>query len=252
MPFPKKVKEEVLLKSKRICCLCGRAKKQNIEVHHIRQESKQGSNTFDNAIAVCFDCHADIGHYNNSHPRGTKYTEGELKKRRDHLYAYLEKNPFHLGDHDISDSSFNSLNIFYEKDSRSNADVHYYWLNIEVANYSSEKQNSYVLELFFPGKIPINTNVPICSEKKWFGDFGYKKLILESDTVIHRGRKIQIVSKDKNSIRYEMNHGIFFSDFFKDGHNHKYIDEVFLKARFFLGNLDPIEKDKPWNDMHYF
>ena len=47
----------------------------------------------DNAIPLCFDCHADVGHYNTKHPRGRKYSILELKARRDQIY---EQHTRHL------------------------------------------------------------------------------------------------------------------------------------------------------------
>jgi len=67
----------------RHCCVCHRYKGVKVEVHHIEQEALGGKNTYDNAIAVCFDCHADAGHYNSQHPRGIKFSPRELKKAKE-------------------------------------------------------------------------------------------------------------------------------------------------------------------------
>ncbi len=55
-------------------------------MHHIIQEADGGSNDLDNAIALCFDCHADAGHYNPKHPRGTKFSPSELRRHRDNWH----------------------------------------------------------------------------------------------------------------------------------------------------------------------
>lgn len=73
----------------RHCCVCHRYKGLNIEVHHIEQESKCGDNSFENAIGLCFDCHADAGHYNTEHPRGTKVSASELRQARDEWYRIV-------------------------------------------------------------------------------------------------------------------------------------------------------------------
>ena len=39
--------------------------------------------TEDNCIPLCFDCHVEVKQYNPKHLKGLKYTEGELKLRRD-------------------------------------------------------------------------------------------------------------------------------------------------------------------------
>ena len=86
MPFPTAVKEDALVASGRHCCLCHRFCGTKIEVHHIKLESEGGANILENAIPLCFDCHADMTSYDVKHPKGTKYTEAELKRHRDNWY----------------------------------------------------------------------------------------------------------------------------------------------------------------------
>ncbi len=69
MGFPKKVRDAALVASARYCCVCHRITGLNIEVHHIIPQEQQGKDTLDNAIALCFDCHADAGHYFAKHPK---------------------------------------------------------------------------------------------------------------------------------------------------------------------------------------
>lgn len=90
MSFPSQVKQQVLIRSARICCLCFKQGGVKIEVHHIIEAADGGPNTADNAIPTCFDCHAEVGHYNPRHPKGNKYGPEELKARRDALYALVE------------------------------------------------------------------------------------------------------------------------------------------------------------------
>jgi hypothetical protein len=54
-----------------------------METDHIIPKADGGSDEIDNAIPVCFDCHAEIHLYNPAHPRGRKYTPEELKMHRD-------------------------------------------------------------------------------------------------------------------------------------------------------------------------
>ena len=95
--WSKKVKEEALVSCARRCCVCHIFSGRNIELHHIVMESKGGDSSFDNCIPLCFNCHAEAGHYNNKHPKGTKYSSSELRLHRDNWYqavrdlAYLEK-----------------------------------------------------------------------------------------------------------------------------------------------------------------
>jgi hypothetical protein len=54
-------------------------------------ESKGGESTFDNCIPLCFNCHAEAGHYNNNHPKGTKYSSAELRRHRDSWYQTVQQ-----------------------------------------------------------------------------------------------------------------------------------------------------------------
>jgi hypothetical protein len=80
--FAEADKVTVLLWCDRHCCLCGKLTGVGIEVAHIEADRSD----IDNAIPLCFDCHAAIGHYNRRHPRGRKFSNVELKARRDQIY----------------------------------------------------------------------------------------------------------------------------------------------------------------------
>ena len=88
------VKEKALICCKRHCCICGKSKGLNIEVHHIVPKGSGGPDTFDNAIPLCFDCHSTVGSYNPLHPKGNKYSPKELKQLRDDFYEYVKSHPF--------------------------------------------------------------------------------------------------------------------------------------------------------------
>ncbi|MCF5164641.1 hypothetical protein GIW45_11305 [Pseudomonas congelans] len=98
--WPIKVKERALVASGRHCCVCRGFCGRNIELHHIDMESKGGASTFENCIPLCFVCHAEAGHYNSLHPKGTKYSPAELKKHRDAWYETRARL-----DHDWSTST---------------------------------------------------------------------------------------------------------------------------------------------------
>ena len=89
MPFPHSVRDQALVAAARHCCVCHRYKGVKVEVHHIVPESNAGASDLDNAITLCFDCHADAGHYNPNHPRGTKFSPGELRRHRDQWHAMV-------------------------------------------------------------------------------------------------------------------------------------------------------------------
>lgn len=92
MGFPRNVRDQILIDSARHCCVCHRYKGVKVEVHHIQPEAIGGENTYENAIALCFDCHADAGHYNPSHPRGTKFSPAELQKAKDNWLEMVARN----------------------------------------------------------------------------------------------------------------------------------------------------------------
>lgn len=55
--------------------------------------SEGGSNDIGNAIALCFECHAEVHLYNDKHPRGRKYLPAELKIHKDQWLHLCKKSP---------------------------------------------------------------------------------------------------------------------------------------------------------------
>lgn len=80
--FPSSVRDQVLVESARHCAVCHRFKALGVEVHHIVPSSEGGANSEENAIALCFDCHAAAGHYNPQHPKGSRYSREELRRAK--------------------------------------------------------------------------------------------------------------------------------------------------------------------------
>lgn len=95
MSFPDAVAEELLVSSGRRCGLCRKFKGVHIELHHIVPKEQGGQDTFDNGIPLCFDCHAEVKHYDPAHPRGRKLGPSELRKHRDRLFAWIALPPWH-------------------------------------------------------------------------------------------------------------------------------------------------------------
>ncbi len=92
MAFLKKTKVKAIVAAARHCCVCHKAKGIKVEVHHIEPKAEGGADDFDNAIVLCFDCHADAGHYNSKHPKGTKFTRTELRQARDEWYRLVREH----------------------------------------------------------------------------------------------------------------------------------------------------------------
>ncbi len=82
-------KIKLLLWSQRHCCLCGKACGVDIEIAHIDEKAPAD---IDNAIPLCYECHAKIGHYNPLHARGNKYKHAELKARRQQVYEQYTRH----------------------------------------------------------------------------------------------------------------------------------------------------------------
>ena len=80
-----------LVASGRCCCICHKFCGVRIETHHIRPVSKGGDDSFENCIPLFFDCHAEVENYNDHHPRGSKFSESELRKHRDTCFSKVEE-----------------------------------------------------------------------------------------------------------------------------------------------------------------
>jgi HNH endonuclease len=79
MPFPREAVEILLVATHRRCCVCHRFCGVKIETDHIVPSAEGGTDEIENAIPLCFDCHAEVHAYNNKHPRGRKFTPTELR-----------------------------------------------------------------------------------------------------------------------------------------------------------------------------
>ena len=51
-----------------------------------------GEDVYENAIALCFDCHSDAGHYFANHPKGTKYSLSELRRHKEEWFKIVKAN----------------------------------------------------------------------------------------------------------------------------------------------------------------
>jgi hypothetical protein len=94
MPFDPATKTAMFIRCHRRCCLCHKPCGTKIEAAHIIDESAGGSNEEDNGIPLCFDCHQDVGSYNDKHPKGNKYRPEELRARRDQVYKWVAEGKF--------------------------------------------------------------------------------------------------------------------------------------------------------------
>lgn len=74
--------EKLLVECHRRCCVCHRFCGVKIEVDHIESATGEGSGDISSAIPLCFDCHAEVHHYNPKHPKGHCFSPAELRAHR--------------------------------------------------------------------------------------------------------------------------------------------------------------------------
>lgn len=93
MGFNQSDADRLLVACHRRCCVCHRYCGVRMEIDHIIPTAEDGTDTYDNAIAVCFDCHAEIHHYNPAHPKGRRFGRDELKAHKDQWLAFCKAKP---------------------------------------------------------------------------------------------------------------------------------------------------------------
>lgn len=91
--FPRDKVNELLKACHRRCCICHRFCGVKIEIDHILPAADGGSDTIENAIAVCLECHAEIHSYNDRHPRGRKFRPEELRGHREQWLDICRSRP---------------------------------------------------------------------------------------------------------------------------------------------------------------
>jgi|ERR1051325_4942390 hypothetical protein len=91
--FPKDLVADLLVACHRRCCVCHRFCGVKIETDHIIPSAEGGPDSIDNAIPVCFECHAEIHSYNDKHPRGRKFRPEELQKHKEQWLEICRSKP---------------------------------------------------------------------------------------------------------------------------------------------------------------
>lgn len=93
MGFKESEVDRLLAGCHRRCCICHKFCGFKMETHHIKQKADGGKNDIQNAIPLCFECHAEVALYNPKHPKGRKYTNGELLEHRKQWLDLCKKHP---------------------------------------------------------------------------------------------------------------------------------------------------------------
>jgi hypothetical protein len=91
--FPRTKVDQLLVKCHRRCCICHRFCGTKIEIDHLDPRAKSNDDSIENAIPVCFECHAEIHSYNDEHPRGRKFRPDELRQHRDQWLKLCVEKP---------------------------------------------------------------------------------------------------------------------------------------------------------------
>ena len=93
MPFKKEEVSVLLAKCHRRCCICHRVCGIKIETDHIISKDDGGCDDIENAIPLCFECHAEVHLYNIRHRRGRKYTSNKLQRHKEQWINICETTP---------------------------------------------------------------------------------------------------------------------------------------------------------------
>jgi hypothetical protein len=93
MAFDRDEVSDLLVRCHRRCCICHRFCGVKIETDHIVLRDDGGSDEIQNAIPVCFECHADIHAYNDRHPRGRKFLPDELHRHKEQWLELCRQHP---------------------------------------------------------------------------------------------------------------------------------------------------------------
>lgn len=91
--FKQQEVDELLKNCHRRCCICHRWCGVKIETDHITPTEEHGSSDINNAIPVCFECHAEIHSYNPRHPRGRKFRAEELRMHKEQWLSICSERP---------------------------------------------------------------------------------------------------------------------------------------------------------------
>lgn len=64
-----------------------------MELDHLVPRAEGGSDDIENAIPLCFECHAEVHAYNDKHPRGRKFKSEELRAHKEQWLAICRDRP---------------------------------------------------------------------------------------------------------------------------------------------------------------
>lgn len=170
MAFSEEIKIKAMIACGRCCCVCHKFCGNNMEVHHIKARAEGGQDIYENAIPLCFDCHAEVRQYDPKHPKGIKFTEKELIMHRDEWYRKVKQG---VDKENEKKERIEPLKILHQKD----------YQNIMLHKIDEGKQ----LISYIDGTCGINYDeeTQTLEEVKLVGEFvQYVKEIMDFDDLI--------------------------------------------------------------------
>ncbi len=170
MAFSEEIKNKAMIACGRCCCVCHKFCGNNMEVHHIKARAEGGQDIYENAIPLCFDCHAEVRQYDPKHPKGIKFTEKELIMHRDEWYRKVKQG---VDKKNEKKERIEPLKILHQKD----------YQNIMLHKIDEGKQ----LISYIDGTCGINYDeeTQTLEEVKLVGEFvQYVKEIMDFDDLI--------------------------------------------------------------------
>jgi HNH endonuclease len=233
MPFPRTVRDDALVRSRRRCCVCQEFGGRSVNVHHIIQEADGGPNTIENAICLCLRCHAEAGHFNARHPMGTKYSPQELRAHRDQWWMHCQSHP--------EEPVGLFLDVRFRAASRT-ADVHRYRLLVSYTNSLSEAHYGWKVQIYIPAFVPAEAGDFDRDEVEVNG-VSYSEFESHSHERVYPGETITVVPNSRYFfIEYEMNHDIY----------HRAQQQGNVMWKFYTSNAPAIEGERPLAELQEF
>lgn len=93
MSFNKTDVAKLLVACHRRCCVCHKFCGVKMEIHHVEFKSKGGDDKIENAVPLCFECHAEVIHYSEDHPKGRRFTEVEILEHNRQWLSICKSQP---------------------------------------------------------------------------------------------------------------------------------------------------------------
>lgn len=171
MAFSQKIKQEIFVLAARHCCVCHKSKGVKLEAHHITPKQQGGLDTIENAISLCFDCHADAGHYFAGHPKGSKFSPEELLKHKETWFKIVRENKIISVNDNVSNKNASQLKyklkmqkkvlklLLDHKEIKENSVIGYYMYNPSHMFISSKVIIRSVDDVMYPNFYPDSDTI---------------------------------------------------------------------------------------------